>query len=58
MIGIIAILMFIVGLLGLPAAWLLMLALGNFGFAEFGLIDCIPAGMLISAIATNKGGGS
>lgn len=49
-----------VGLLGLAVAlfaavifltpWLLMLALGNFGFARFGFLDCLPAGLLVAGL--------
>ena len=41
-------------LAALPFAWLAMLAAGNFGFAEFGLIDCYPLGVLLAALANNS----
>jgi hypothetical protein len=37
-----------------PSAGLLMLALGNFGFPQFGFIDCLPAGLLIGMVASSK----
>lgn len=39
----------------LPGAWLVMLALGNFGFTEFGLIDCLPAGMILVLLINGSG---
>lgn len=35
-----------------PTTALLMLALGNFGFAQFGFVDCLPAGIILAAIAS------
>lgn len=37
-----------------PSTGLLMLALGNFGFPQFGFIDCLPAGLLIGMVASSK----
>jgi hypothetical protein len=53
----IGILIGIAALLGGPFTWLLMLALGNFGFVQFGFVDCIPAGIILAALAV-KGGTS
>lgn len=41
--------------LAVPLAWIVMLALGNFGFAQFGLVDCIPAGLILGMLASNDG---
>lgn len=38
--------------------WLLMLALGNFGFAQFGFLDCLPAGLLIAGLRVSASSSS
>lgn len=38
-------------LIAVPATWLVMLAVGNFGFAQFGFWDCLPAGLILAMIA-------
>jgi hypothetical protein len=43
----------VVALTGVPATWLVMLAVGNFGFAQFGFVDCIPVGIIIGMLVTH-----
>lgn len=33
-----------------PMTFFLMLALGNFGFTQFGFIDCLPGGVILATI--------
>lgn len=47
-------LIFIAAAIAVPGAWLTMLALGNFGFSQFGLVDCLPAGAIIGMLSANK----
>ncbi len=37
-------------LLGGYVAFLVMLSIGNFGFSQFGFIDCAPLGFLITGV--------
>lgn len=37
-----------------PATWVVMLALGNFGFSQFGFWDCLPAGIIIAMLTSNS----
>jgi len=52
-IGVIIVLVLGAAILALPGAWIVMLALGNFGLSQFGLVDCIPAGLIIGALANS-----
>lgn len=45
----------LIAVAALPGAWLVMLALGNFGFSQFGLIDCLPAGFILGALVSGNG---
>lgn len=49
-------LVLVAALAATPSTWLLMLALGNFGFPQFGFIDCLPAGLLVGMVASSKAG--
>lgn len=31
--------------------WIVMLALGNFGFSHFGYVDALPLGFIVSVLA-------
>jgi hypothetical protein len=48
----IILLLFIRFLAGLPGAWLIMLALGNFSLARYGFVDCIPAGVILGMLVS------
>ena len=44
------------GLLFTP--WLLMLALGNFGLAQYGFLDVLPAGLLVAGLRASTSSSS
>lgn len=44
----------VLALFMVPSSWLVMLMLGNFGFGQFGLVDCLPAGAILSLVAGSR----